>query len=361
MNTSQKTGFTRRASFAALLLLGVVPTALLAASVPDLPGDWQGKLAVDPNNSLTVRFTFTKGANGVYTAVLNSPDNPGVKDVAVNGVSWDGTSLKLSVPTLSGAYAGTLKGGSISGQWTQPGATLPLDLAPWAKPVMTAASSKSLAGNWNGALKIPAGNLTMVFQFKQGAGGLEGTFGIPDQGLSNSPVTDLVLENGELKLKTLQGRISFQGKLNGDRITGKLKLPDPTAPAEGLDLILQRGEYQAKALPLKLSPEVFASLKGKWTGAMSVTNPQTNETINLPIVLRFESNTKGEYVGYLDSVAQNVTGIVVSEATLDADGKLKVVVGTIQAEYNGALAGGKITGEWGQGGQRRPLVLTRTP
>ncbi len=103
-----------------------------------------------PATSLTVQFTFTKGSNGAYTAVLNSPDNPALKDTAASGVSWDGTNLKLQVPTLSGSFAGALKDGKVTGQWTQPGGNLPLVLAPYQKPVVTAAAAKSLAGSWNG-------------------------------------------------------------------------------------------------------------------------------------------------------------------------------------------------------------------
>ena len=346
-------------TIAALSMLALAPATLLAAAAPDLAGDWQGKLAVDATNSLTVRFTFTKGANGAVTAVLNSPDNAGVKDVAVSNVSWDGTNLKLTVPTLSGAYAGALKNGKLAGEWTQPGAKLPLELAPYSKPVMTAAVSKSIAGDWNGIVKTPAGDITMVFAFKQGTNGaLEGTFRIPAQG-ANMPMTDVMVENGELRFKTAQGRINYVGKVNGDRIAGKLKVPDPTAPPDGLELNVQRGEFKAPAVPLKGSTEAFAAVKGKWTGTITVPNPQTQQEVKLPVTVRFESNG-GQNFGYLDVPPQNIKGMPINEVAL-ADGKIKINIGSIQAEYSGTLADGKLTGEWGQGGQRLPLELTRTP
>ncbi len=166
---------------AAALLLPAMPVTVFAAVAPDLVGVWQGKLPVDAKTSLTVQFTFTKGANGAYTAVLNSPDNPALKDTAVNGVSWDGTNLKLQVPSLSGSFAGALKAGSIGGQWTQPGSTLPLALAPYQKPVLSAANVKSLTGSWSGVLTVAKGmEQNVVFQFKPATGGgLDGTFNIP--------------------------------------------------------------------------------------------------------------------------------------------------------------------------------------
>ena len=68
----------------AAVLLQLLPATAHAAAPADLAGVWQGKLAVDASNSLAVQFTFTKGANGAYTAVLNSPDNPSIRNTAVS-------------------------------------------------------------------------------------------------------------------------------------------------------------------------------------------------------------------------------------------------------------------------------------
>jgi hypothetical protein len=359
MNTSVGLPITRRSGMAALLLL-LAPATLLAAAAPDLNGEWQGKLAVDASNSLTVRFTFIKGANGAYTAVLNSPDNSAVKDTPVNGVTWDGTNLKLAVPTLQGSYAGKLVQGKIVGEWTQPGGKLALELAPFQKTVLSSEAMKPYIGEWNGALTLAGNTQTLMFTFKQGAGGLEGTFAIPDQGLTR-PMTDVTVENGELSLKVNVGaEVSFKGKLNGNRIVGKLKVPSPAAPPDGVDTTFQRGAYKPAPVALKLTPENFTALKGKWQGKVTVTNPQNNQTTELPIVVRFEANGQGEYFGYLDSPTQNVAGMTVNSAALEGS-KFTATVNAIQAEYTGTLSGKKITGEWVQGGQRLPLELTQTP
>lgn len=358
MDACTRTGITRRA-FATVLLLAAAGTAVQAAAPPDLGGDWQGKLAVDASNSLTVRFTFTRTSNGAYTAVLNSPDNPGVKDTPVSGVSWDGTNLKFAVPTLSGAYAGRLANGRISGEWTQPGGKLPLDLAPWQAQVLSADAARPYEGSWRAELTVPGAKQMLVFNFRRGAKGLEGTFEIPDQGVT-APLTDVMVENGELSLKSMQGRLDYRGRLAGDRINGKLKLPSPVIPPDGVELNLQRGEYKVTPVALNLDAKAFAALKGAWEGEMSITNPANGQKVNLPLVLRFESNAKNEPVGFLDSPAQNARGIVMTDATL-ADDRVTVRVGTLQAEFTGSLAGAKLTGEWSQAGQRTPLTLTRKP
>lgn len=360
MNAFKSGGIARRACLAALLL--VAPAMLLAAAPADIAGEWQGKLAVNPSVSLTVRFTFTKGANGAYTAVLNSPDNPDVKNTAVSGVSWDGTSLKFSVPTLQGNYAGKLANGKFAGEWTQPGGKLPLELAPYQKAVLTADVMKPYVDTWNGSISLAGSTQKLVFKFNQGKGGaLEGTFSIPDQGLTQ-PMTDVALENGQVSFRALQSRLSFKGKLENNQLVGKLVVPSPAAPPDGIDVAMKRGDYQPPPVALKLSAADFARVKGKWQGKGSFLNPQNNQNVDVQVALRFETGSKGELFGFVDSSAGGTssTGVVVTDAIVAGD-KLTVRVSVAQAEFNGTLTGNKLTGEWVQGAVRMPLELTRTP
>jgi hypothetical protein len=362
MNTCNATRVTRRAGLAALALLMAAPITLLAAGAPEIAGDWQGKLAVNPTTALTVRFTFTKAANGTYTAVLNSPDNSAVKNTAVSGVTWDGTNLKLAVPTLQGSYAGAMKSGKIVGEWTQPGGKLPLELAPYQKVVLSSDAMKPYLGSWNGTITMAATTQTLAFEFKQGAAGLEGTFSIPDQGLTR-PASDVTVENGELSFKVNVGaELSYKGKLTGSNIVGKLKVPSPVAPPDGVDLTLKRGAYQAKPVALKLSAESFAALKGKWQGTGSITNPQTQAKVDFQVTVRFESGSGGEQYGYIDSVVgpQSVKGIVITEATLVA-GKFDAKAAAVNFVFTGTVAGKKIAGEITQGNVKTPVELTQTP
>src|SRR5262245_55784438 len=126
-----KTGFR----ILAVLLIACVGSVIMAAE-QELAGTWQGKLQVDLKTPLTIQFTFAKKPDGSYSAVLNSPDNGGIKNVAANAVTFKDGALKVDVASLSGSYAGTLKGSSIEGQWTQAGSALPLVLNPYQKPQM---------------------------------------------------------------------------------------------------------------------------------------------------------------------------------------------------------------------------------
>jgi hypothetical protein len=346
----------RNITLASLMLASGLATA---AAPQDLTGMWQGKLAVDPKNSLTIQMTFSKDAKGAYTAVLNSPDNPAIKNTAATGVTWDGTTLKLQVPTLQGSYAGTLKDGALNGQWTQPGGNLPLVLAPYQKPVVTKQAAAQLIGAWFGPITVAGSAITVQFRFSNDAKGeLQGTFSIPDRGLNDSPVSDLEFTGGKLSLRIPQvNNAPFTATLANNQLTGAIKIPAPGAPPDGIPLVLKKGEYAAPVHALKLTSEQYAALGGKWNGKLEITAPDGQKR-TLTLVMRFETNAAGQYVGFLDSPDQKATGIPITEATF-VDGTLTVQVELIKGTYTGKLAGKTLTGTWSQGPGTNPLVLTR--
>jgi hypothetical protein len=337
----------------ALILTALLSGTSSAAAPPELTGVWEGKLAVDPKTSLKVQFTFTKAANGSYTAVLNSPDNPDLKNTPVSGVTWDGSSLKLQVPTLSGSYAGTLKNGKVSGQWTQPGGALALELAPFQKPVLDKAATETLAGTWTGPLKAPGGELTFVLRFTIKEGMLGGTLAVPEQGAREIPMAGVEFSNNKLSFKIPQVSGDFSATLANGVLNGTW-----TQGGAGMPVTLKKGDYKPKVAALKLSAESFVALKGKWQGKLEVPNAQTGKTTQMPMVLRFETNDKGEYLGYVDSPSQGA--IPVTEASLTG-GKLAVKIDGVKGEFAGTLSGNTLTGEWAQpaAGFKAPLTLTR--
>ena len=356
----------------ALMLVSFI-TMAAAPAAPELNGMWQGKLAVDPKTSLTVQFTFSKDAKGAYTAVLNSPDNPAIKNTPVSGVSWDGTTLKMQVPALQGNYSGTLKNGAVSGTWAQPGGNLPLVLVPYAKPVVSKQAAAQINGSWFGPLNTgPAGgnnNLTVQFKFKaDDKGELTGTFSIPDQGLVDSPMTNVEFADGKLSARIPRANnAQFIATLANNEIKGNLKIPSPGVPPDGIPLTLKKGEYAAPAHPLKLTNEQFAAVNGKWQGKLEIqppANPQNAAPpkVTLTMVVRFATNANGQYVGFLDSPDQKAKDIVIDDVTL-ANGELAFKVPVVRGEYKGKLAGNTLTGEWQQaGGQVKALLnLTRQP
>jgi hypothetical protein len=338
-------------------LLAVLLSVLAAGQAfaqQELTGTWQGKLAVDPTTSLTIQFIFTKKPDGAYSAVVNSPDNPAIKNVAATSVSYAGGALKVDVKDLSGSYAGTLKDGKFDGKWTQAGSALPLALAPYQKPVLSKAAKDTLNGSWHGPVTIPGGKLTFVLRFKtDDKGELQGTLNVPEQG-ADLPMSDIELVNNELKFKVPRVAGEYTGKVSGSGIEGAWKQGGAANPNPPLQVSLKKGEYTAPVVALSLSPEAFAAVGGKWQGSLQPPNAPKAFTV----ILRIEKNAAGQVVGFFDSPEQSAKGIPVGEATFAAN-KLTLKLPALRGEYAAELSGKELKGNWVQGPNTLPLTMTK--
>ena len=339
----------------AKLMATVVLSSAFAGSAvaqQDLSGVWQGKLETAPGQSLTIQFTFTKAADGSYSAVLNSPDTGAIKNAPASAVAVDGGNVKVDVASLSGAYAGTVKDGTIEGTWSQQGTSFPLNLSPYVKPVLSKENIAALTGDWNGKLSI--GNLTLpiVFRFQTNDKGEFVAFlDSPDQGAKDIPVTDVELVDGNLSLRVPAVRGEYKGRMGTDEIVGEWSQGQPMA------LTVKKGAYVPEVKKLDLAKEAMDVLEGKWQGKLSFTNP-AGKAIELTMVFRFEHAADGTPVGFIQALEQGGNGVPMSEASLK-DGKLMVRAAPMGAEFNGQLSGDKVEGQWSQGPMNVPLSLVK--
>lgn len=348
---------TRTGLFAALMTLLLAGLAVAQpASAQELAGTWQGKLQVDPKTAMTIQFTFAKKPDGSYSAVLNSPDNGALKNMAADTVVWKGGALSVQVAALSGGFDGTLKGGTLTGQWKQPGGALPLVLSPYQKPVMAKAAADTLTGTWSGPLTTPGGTLTFVAQFKaDDKGDMQGTLAVPEQGNRPLPMSDIQFDGSKMTFKIAVVSGEYTGTYANGAVTGLWRQGNPLQPPAGIPVVMKKGEYVAKVFPLKMPGESFALLAGNWKGDLHVNGPQGPVTVS--IVLRFETNTRADMVAFMDIPAQKVTDVPITEATL-TNGKVAIKIGP-QGGFDATLTGNTMTGQWKAGPQTIPLTMTR--
>ncbi len=131
-----------RRLFLSLLAFSVLPgTALFAQNIS---GSWQGALKVTgPNGSAELRIVIkiSRADDESLKATFYSIDqNPA--PISANSCTLKGSSLKISLSQLNGTYEGTVssEGNSISGNWSQGGPAIPLNLTrattetAWAIP-----------------------------------------------------------------------------------------------------------------------------------------------------------------------------------------------------------------------------------
>jgi hypothetical protein len=75
--------------------------------------------------------------------------------------------------------------------------------------------------------------------------------------------------------------------------------------------------------------------------------------------MRFEVNAGGQYVGFIDSPDQGVKGIPIAEATVTA-GQLSTKTNAPPTQFQGAISGRTIIGQWTQPGPQGPPALPLT-
>lgn len=223
---------------------------------------------------------------------------------------------------------------------------------------MSKAALDTLTGTWNGPITTPVGKLTFVLRFKPNAKGeVEGTLAVPEQGGREIPMSDIGFAENALTFKVPLVVGDFKATYANGAFNGTWKQGAPGFPANGMPVVLKKGEFKAPAFALKLSNASYVALSGRWEGTLQVKTPQGQE-ISVPLVLNVETNNQAQYVAYIDSPSQKVTGLPVSEASLE-NGKFVLKVAAVGVEYRADLNGKTLTGQWTQGPVNAPLTLTR--
>ncbi len=326
-------------------LLLSLALAASAHAQTNLVGTWQGKLEIAPGKTLAIHFVLTAKTGGGYTAVVTSPDDGAIRNVPAKSVEFADNKLKIDVPSLSGGYAGILKGGTFEGEWTQEGSKLPLALKPYKAPTMTKAGLDTLRGEWVGKLTGPGGTVTIVLRFADGPNGmLKPTFDVPEQGVKDWEGANVVLDEGSFSVELPKAQAKVKGVLKGDQIVGEWNQLGASVP-----LTLKKGKFVPVVGYFEMPAETWSQIKGRWTGTLN----------GLAVAVRFETDPQGRKIGYFDSLQQNLLNIPITEAKLTGT-KLTFALG-FGGKYSGDLATGKVTGEWTQPGipNALPLVLSR--
>ena len=315
----------------------------------ELAGTWQGKLAVSPNETITIQFILTKQADGSYKAVLNSPDSGAIKNVPADAVKYAGGKLTVEVKGLSGTYAGTMGKGTITGEWKQPGSTLPLVLTPYKKP--EAASFKPLVGEWFGKLTVPGvTSLTLIYKFEITKDGkLAGLLDVPDQNIKNIAIDDIAFDAGQVTLRVTALGVEYTGQLSGNSIKGTFK-----QSGASFEVNLSKGKYETPGIDMPA--EDMNRLLGQWAGRMKL-GPDPDIDV-ATVIFRFEKTKDGKLAAFSDSPEQGEHGRAMTDVTLKGDDFVIKAPGT-GGGYTAKLSGNTIAGTFAVGGMKMDLTLTK--
>ncbi len=331
-----------------LLILGLIFCGSLFAQT-DLTGTWQGKLVIDPKTTMAIQFILTKQADGSYKAVVNSPESGAIKNVPASAVKLAGGKLTIDVASLSGSYAGTVGKGTITGEWKQPGSTLPLVLTPYKKP--EAGSFKPLLGEWFGKLTVPGiTSLAIIFRFEMAKDGTIAAFmDVPDQNARGIVASDVKLDSDQVSLRIPTAGIEYNGQLSGTNIKGTFK-----QSGASFELNLAKGKYQVPGI--EMPAEDMNKLLGQWAGRVKVGEDSSTDTAT--VILRFEKTKDGKLAAFLDSPEQGQYGHRLTDVTLKGDQLIINLPGT-GGGYTGKLSGNTIAGTFAVAGTKRDLTVTK--
>ncbi|MDY6983381.1 MAG: hypothetical protein SV422_09845, partial [Pseudomonadota bacterium] len=333
----------------------VIKAAALAASLcvsvagmaqVDVAGVWAGKLEVAPGNSIGVHFTLAQDAAGAWTATLNSPDTGAIKDVPASSVSFDGTTLNIDVASLSGSYNGVLNNGTFTGEWTQPGGKLPMNLAPFVPTVLSEEAITLLLGQWHGKMMTPGMQMNIVFTFERNdAGEFTGVMQQIDMSETKVPLGDISFENNELFFRVPQARAEYRGTFVDGGFNGSVK-----QGPQDMALNIVKGEYVAEKITLALTDADYDKLAGEWTGTL--TPPGAPNSLTL--IMSIKRDDSGAIAATIKSPQQGNVELKVSSASLSGS-TFAAAMTAPPASFTGELDGTTITGTWTQGPGALPL------
>lgn len=155
------------------VLLGVVlltrASSLLAQPAPDPSGHWEGTVRA-PNMEVRVEIDLARNSQGDFVGTFGQPAQ-GVKGLPLSSVAVEASKVRFVVKggpdpaTFDGTLAAD--GTSISGDMSQGGFTIPMELARTGDarivpPPTSAAIGKELEGTWHGTLDVDGGSMRLI-------------------------------------------------------------------------------------------------------------------------------------------------------------------------------------------------------
>ena len=203
-----------------LLLPSPAPAAVNPA------GLWEGTVKT-PNGDLGFLFNLHLDGDR-WNAEIDVPAE-GVSGLPLDKVKVDGSAISFSISAPGDPqYAGKLSddGKTISGNFSQGGSALPLDLK-WksepravSKTPVNSGEVQVLEGVWEGAMDINGTPLHLRLNFARNAdGSIAGTVDSPDQKVTGLRIDSIsrTADSVKVEVKTIGG--SYQGTLNKDAST----------------------------------------------------------------------------------------------------------------------------------------------
>jgi hypothetical protein len=190
-------------------------------------GHWEGTIQT-PGQALAIVVDLTLQQSGSWLGTITIPAQ-GVKGLALSPLTVDGNAVTFGMKGIPGdpLFKGTLSSDphSISGEFSQGGATMPFSLTWKGEPTIEAppkssAITKELEGAWEGALNVQGNTLRLVLDLANEAGSGVGTLTSLDQGGTKIPIAQISQTGTHVTLLVSAIGASYEGSLTNGQIDG---------------------------------------------------------------------------------------------------------------------------------------------
>jgi enterochelin esterase family protein len=210
------------------------------------------------------------------------------------------------------------------------------------------------AGVWEGALKGPAGELSIVFNLHRDGGKWAAEMDFPAQGVSGLSLPNVRVDGAVIGF-TLPGpgNPHYAGKLSedGKGISGTFTQSGISLP---LDLKWKSEPRAVESAPPAQNTGDVQVLEGVWEGVLAEGGNQLRARFT------FTRNAGGSITGTFDSMDQGASQLPVTSITRTGD-TVTLALKVLAASYQGRLNkdASAMTGSWNQAGVSQPLTMQR--
>lgn len=225
--------------------------------------------------------------------------------------------------------------------------------------VAATARAETPSGRWEGAIRLPQGELQVTVVLRGGDDGWTGTIDIPVQRIRGFELSAVSVAGRSVHFEMggVPGQPTFAGEFSedGGEIAGTFAQGGQRLPFSLRRKEDRPGEEdQAADLGLPASPVPGKDLLGDWLGVLR-PGPVT-----LRLALHVEENADGTVSAVMDSVDQGAV-IPVDTATFEDGGRVVLDLARVGGRFEGAMNedGSAMEGTWYQRGQELPLTFHR--
>lgn len=220
------------------------------------------------------------------------------------------------------------------------------------------AQEPDAAGRWQGAIRLPQGELPVTVVLEKANAAWSGTIDIPVQNVRGFVLSEVSVEGAAVhfEMDGVPGQPTFDGELSkdGSMIAGTFRQGGQQLPFSVNRTDGESEDDPSSDLGLPETPIPGQGIVGDWLGVLR-PGPAT-----LRLALHVEETPDGTLSAVLDSVDQGAV-IPVDSVTLEEAGRVRLELKRIGGRFEGTMNedGSAMEGTWHQGGRQLPLTFHR--